>query len=344
VAGAATATALPHSFGGGIRIVADAQSGTWTPVPATIDATPHVVPLDRHIAATPKVHLRPLLHHHAHHAASGSLVTLPRHLNVSASSVPRPVLAGYVHATDTADKADPSCHLQWQTLAAIGFIESDHARSGGSDQPHWNGVANPSILGPVLDGHGGVGKVPDTDGGRLDGNAQWDRAVGPMQFIPSTWVRYAADGNHDGVADPQNIDDSTLAAADYLCATGSDLNRRAPRIRAIYSYNHSFTYVRDVLTVAAQYLSIDPAALGIDGLPVDPSPKHSHHPHHRATSPTPTPSPTQTPRKSSSPTPNPTSSTQPRQPTPSPTQSSSSAPTASPIASNVHRPTSRPRR
>jgi membrane-bound lytic murein transglycosylase B len=80
-----------------------------------------------------------------------------------------------------------------------------------------------------------------------------------MQFIPSTWARYAADGNHNGVEDPRDIDDATLAAADYLCATGPDLDKSDPRIRAIYAYNHSHTYVRAVLTVAAGYMNIDPA-------------------------------------------------------------------------------------
>jgi hypothetical protein len=261
------------------------------------------------------------------------LVRLPTHLNVSASTIPRRVLASYVNAVRLADKADPMCHLQWQSLAGIGFIESDHARSGGSSNPKWNGEARPPILGPVLDGQAGVGAIPDTDNGFLDGNTQWDRAVGPMQFIPSTWANYATDGNNDGTKDPENIDDATLAAADYLCAAGPDLNQPVHLIQAVYAYNHSFSYVKAVLTVAAHYENINPAKLGVNGLPNDPKPKHHKRvlglqpptppaPHRSAgASPSPHPSPSRTP----SPSPTPTSS-----PTPSPTPTDTPSPTDSP--------------
>jgi hypothetical protein len=103
------------------------------------------------------------------------------------------------------------------------------------------------ILGPVLDGATGTASIRDTDRGALDGNAVWDRAVGPMQFIPSTWTVYAADGNGDGVKSPHNVYDATLAAANYLCAGGADLRTPRGLVAAVLRYNHSMDYVSVVL-------------------------------------------------------------------------------------------------
>jgi hypothetical protein len=322
------------------RPAADVQIlGSTAPL-APFAATPYVTPIDPPVtpARAPKAIRK---HKKRPPAASAPLVTLPTHLDVTASTIPRRVLASYVNAAKLADKSDAECHVRWQTLAGIGFIESDHARSGGSERPHWNGVASPPILGPVLDGRGGVGAVPDTDDGLLDGNLRWDRAVGPMQFIPSTWVRYAADGNHDGIKNPEQIDDATLAAADYLCATGPDLNQPKHLIRAVYAYNHSDTYVRAVLTVAAHYMDINPAKLGINGLPKSHKHRRKHHvkitvvaptipvptPPKRAPSPTRTPSPTPTQTATPSPSPTPTVSTSPP-PSASASPSLSAAPSA----------------
>ena len=57
------------------------------------------------------------------------------------------------------------------------------------------------------------------------------------------------DGNGDGVADPQNIEDAALAAGRYLCAGGRDLSRQADLEEAILSYNHSSRYLRSVLQI-----------------------------------------------------------------------------------------------
>jgi membrane-bound lytic murein transglycosylase B len=325
--------------------VADVSSiGPAAPL-APFAAAPLVVSLD----ATSPIHyvkdLPPLValrrarpHHVALPPANAATVTLPVNLDLAAAAIPKRVLEAYVNAVKLADRSDPRCGLQWQTLAGIGFIESGNARSGGSANPRWDGVAYPPILGPVLDGTNGNAAEPDTDGGTLDGNPTWDRAVGPMQFIPSTWARFAADGNHDGAENPQDIDDASLAAADYLCATGSDLSETQPRIRAIYAYNHSYIYVRDVLTVAAHYAGINPAKLGINGLP-KPHHKNKHkhhgkrhhgHQHHgRGHGGHPTPSPSPSVTATSSPSSSPSSS-----PTAQPSASPTSSPTPTPMPSS----------
>jgi membrane-bound lytic murein transglycosylase B len=329
-AAAALATSgTPEGHAAAIGASAQASQGPLAP----FAANPVVIPLDQPTPGTRAVPKPP---------AQGATVnvpkfTLPANLGTSTAGIPRRVLAAFVSATHEADQSAPQCRLQWQTLAAIGYIESDDAIGGGSLNPHWNGVAFPPILGPLLAGGKGIAAIADTDHGTLDGNAQWDRAIGPMQFLPSTWTEYAADGNHDGVSDPQDIDDSTLAAGHYLCAVTTNLNQPKPRIRAIYAYNHSTAYVRDVLTVAAHYEHVNPVKLGIKAVPRGHEKKK--HPHAKAkahktpastTSNQPTASSSPTPPSSGSPTPTPTKKPSPT-PTPNPTRATT--PTACPTPS-----------
>ena len=147
--------------------------------------------------------------------------------------------------------------LPWSVLAAIGKIESNHGRFGGGQlQP--DGRIAPPIIGIALDGTRGTARILDTDGGRLDGDAVFDRAVGPMQFIPGTWMSYGIDASRDGVADPHNAIDATWSAARYLCALGADDPSRVAD--AIWSYNHSWEYVEEVMAQASAYAT---AAAGI---------------------------------------------------------------------------------
>ncbi|WP_010311630.1 lytic transglycosylase domain-containing protein [Saccharopolyspora spinosa] len=164
--------------------------------------------------------------------------------------IPAPVLAAYQRAERTLARTDPGCGLRWTVLAGIGRIESNHARSGRVDV---NGRTLSPILGPQLSGGPGMATIRDTDGGRLDGDRTWDRAVGPMQFIPSTWRNHAADGNGDGVSDPHNVFDATLASGQYLCSGNGNLRDRAQLAAAVFRYNHSESYVRSVLTWADAY-------------------------------------------------------------------------------------------
>lgn len=174
---------------------------------------------------------------------------------VSATStydLPAAALAGYKHAEAAMALSSPGCHLSWTLLAAIGQVESDNGRYGGAVVLA-NGDTYPHILGPVLNGAPGMGAIADSDGGRYDGDLIWDRAVGPMQFIPGTWAAYGADGNGDGISDPNNIKDAALAAAHYLCAGGGDLRVEADARAAVLTYNHSESYVDLVLRLAAAY-------------------------------------------------------------------------------------------
>ncbi|OIV38543.1 hypothetical protein BIV57_05260 [Mangrovactinospora gilvigrisea] len=165
------------------------------------------------------------------------------------SPVPAIALDAYRKAAAKLKASRPDCGIDWATIAAIGQIESGHAAGGQVDT---HGTTLTPILGPVLDGHG-YAAVPDTDHGRLDGNTTWDRAVGPMQFIPSTWTRWAADGNGDGVKDPGNLYDAALAAGAYLCAAGGDLTTDQGLDTAILAYNHSTAYLNSVRSWIDRY-------------------------------------------------------------------------------------------
>ncbi|MGY2745595.1 lytic transglycosylase domain-containing protein [Pseudarthrobacter sp. O4] len=167
------------------------------------------------------------------------------------TGIPARALQAYVAAAGAANESAPACGIGWNTVAAVGFIESAHGSYGGGRLTA-TGQASGPIIGPSLDGDG-FAAIPDTDAGALDGDALWDHAVGPMQFIPSTWQLAGRDGNGDGAADPFSIDDAALSAASYLCAHGRDLTTARGWTDAIYSYNQSDFYVAQVHDRARAY-------------------------------------------------------------------------------------------
>ncbi|HMA47226.1 MAG TPA: lytic murein transglycosylase, partial [Frankiaceae bacterium] len=169
----------------------------------------------------------------------GGAAVLPRPLGGGDLGIPPLVLAAYRAAQRRIGAEQPGCHLGWPVLAGIGRVESDHGRQGGRTLIAPDGTVTPTILGPVLDGSAGTAAIPDTDRSTLDGDPRWDRAVGPMQFIPSTWRASGRDGNGDGRADPDNVYDAALAAAGYLCRAGADLRDPARLAAAIRAYNPS---------------------------------------------------------------------------------------------------------
>lgn len=169
----------------------------------------------------------------------------------AATGIPARALLAYASANLELRVEKPGCALGWNTIAAIGLVESGHGTHAGSAIGS-DGVARPAILGMTLDGSQGVAAIRDTDDGVLDGDTRWDRAVGPMQFIPSTWATMGADGNGDGVRDPQNIDDAALAAARYLC-TASAMTTPSSWRAAVQSYNNSSPYIDSVAAAANRY-------------------------------------------------------------------------------------------
>ena len=98
----------------------------------------------------------------------------------------------------------------WYVLAAVGKVESNHGQNMG-----------PSSAG----------------------------AMGPMQFLPSTWKEYGVDGNRDGVANIMDPEDAAPAAAAYLRVGGAP----GDWYKALYTYNRSSSYVKKVLEVAEAY-------------------------------------------------------------------------------------------
>jgi membrane-bound lytic murein transglycosylase B len=159
--------------------------------------------------------------------------------------IPEVALEAYQHAASALAINDPSCHLPWQLVAAIGRVESDDGRFGGAMLLS-NGDTTRPILGIPLDGRPGVALVRDTDGNIAE-------AEGPMQFLPSTWAEYGVDGNGDGKADINNVFDAALAAGDFLCAGGGDMNDPAQQAAAVFRYNDADEYVHAVLALSASY-------------------------------------------------------------------------------------------
>lgn len=103
--------------------------------------------------------------------------------------------------------------LSWTVLAAIGQVESGHGR-------------NPSTSSAG--------------------------AMGPMQFLPSTFAHYGVDGDHDGQLNIMDPYDAIYTAAAYLCANGAGSGGTA-LYSAIWHYNHADWYVQMVLALAQRY-------------------------------------------------------------------------------------------
>lgn len=172
----------------------------------------------------------------------------------ASGNIPERALRAYAGAAIDVSRTTPSCGLGWNTLAAIGLVETEHGSMNDATlRP--DGTVAPAIIGIPLDGNGTI-PVPDTDRGSIDGDSTWDRAVGPMQFIPSTWEKAAQDGNLDGKKDINQIDDAALATAMHLCEVGGDLTQPENWIAAISAYNPSVPYNNRVAEAANHFATL----------------------------------------------------------------------------------------
>jgi membrane-bound lytic murein transglycosylase B len=199
-----------------------------------------------------------------HQSAEPTSLTAWADRITAATGIPVPALRAYGNAELAMRTTEPGCHLTWATLAGIGRVESDHGRFGGAHLLP-NGEESEPVVGVPLDGTGGVRNIPDTDQGRYDGDPVHDHAVGPMQFLPSTWQSYGADAMGTGHPDPENVNDAALAAADYLCVGGRDLGTAAGWWSGLLSYNDSNSYGQKVFGLADSYARKADAALDATG-------------------------------------------------------------------------------
>lgn len=251
---------------------------------------------------------------------SSTLVTL------DSMGIPVRALEAYRHAAAWIQAADPACNIDWALVAAIGRVESDHARFGGN-QLDSAGVARPGIIGIALDGSNGTALITDTDGGRLDRDNVYDRAVGPMQFMPGTWSAVGSDSDGDGAKNPQDMADAASTAAIYLCSGPGDLRRPDDLRSAVMRYNSSDAYARTVTAIADAYRR------GVVALPASELP--AAHAASSRVSPTTSPTSAAAPAPAPAPartTPNstPTGQRRPVDPGPSPSTSPTSSPPAAP--------------
>jgi hypothetical protein len=334
---ATAALAVPISMIGGSASNVVLASGSTPNVPPVFSPFAAPVPTeDGASGATPHDSgVSPALLHNAGNqqallTEAGPMANLPS----GPLGIPGVVLMAYQRAAQTMNASDPTCNIPWWLLAGIGKIESNQAENGEVDAA---GNTLRRILGPVLNGTNGSAAIPATPQSYAwTGDPNWQRAVGPMQFLPSTWPKYGGNG------DPNNINDAALAAARYLCNGGRNLSDPAQQAQAVFSYNHSNSYVAKVLLWANAY------ARGVTPLPETPVPPATlmNQPQPPITGPTTTTPPPATstttgapPSSSTSPststgsttpTTDPTTTTDPVSPTTPPPPTCTTPPTTSP--------------
>jgi membrane-bound lytic murein transglycosylase B len=168
--------------------------------------------------------------------------------------IPATAYDAYTAASQAASGVTEACQVDWTIVAGIAQVESRHGQIDGNHELAPDGDVVPPIRGRALDGTGGTQTIRDTDDGALDGDPTWDRAMGPLQFIPTTWSELGRDGNGDGEADPDNLFDASLTAVAHLCIREpGDYAQRHELRRALVAYNASGRYAEDVLGWIERY-------------------------------------------------------------------------------------------
>ncbi|WP_295643585.1 lytic transglycosylase domain-containing protein [uncultured Corynebacterium sp.] len=236
-------------------LVAGFTDRTSTPPPPRVQIPDHVPPK----AAKPAPNID------IHHLGRTSEQLLDWAKPISKNTgIPEQALIAYGNAEVIARQSRPDCHITWNTLAGLGYVETRHGtydgKRFGAAEIDAKGNTTPPIFGPQLNGKG-FATVHDTDEGKMDGDKKFDRAMGPLQFIPESWKRYGVDADGNDNADPQNIDDAAASAVRLLCDYDRDLATPEGWTQAIRSYNQSNEYVRNVRDAAANY-AVDQRPLG----------------------------------------------------------------------------------
>jgi hypothetical protein len=149
-----------------------------------------------------------------------------------------------------------SCHLRVSVLAAMGQVGSRSLQDHDLDHQH---RAIPSVYGERQRRPKAV-RAPDTDGGTFDGDARWDRPVGPLAFLVPTWRVAQVDGDGDGRRDPQDIEDAAVSAARLLCIDGTDLGITGDLRAALGAFGHSTAYTQSVLRWINEFDAAERAA------------------------------------------------------------------------------------
>ena len=166
----------------------------------------------------------------------------------------------------------PGGEVDWAVLAGVGAVESAHGTLGGRSVNSDYSISPAPIFGPLLDGSlAGTRTIPiGAYAGRygLPADAQHQRALGPMQFLPGTWEGTVAAHSLPG-RDPHNYAHAAHAAAAKLCSAArrhaaSGQHPGEALWSALLEYNRSDAYVASVLTHAGLYR--------FDGSPPPPPP------------------------------------------------------------------------
>jgi hypothetical protein len=287
------------------------------------------------------------------------------------ADIPTAALAAYQRAAAVINLADTRCHLDWELVAALGKVLTDHGREGGSELDD-EGVSRPAVLGQRLSGRHGTTRVSDTDAGLFDRDTRFDRAVGPLLLLPAVWSVVNVDADADGRRNPQDVDDAALSAAVLLCAGPGDF-RNASHVRSeIRRYHSGAGYTKSVLGVRAAYRDAQPVSTAVSVLareegvspevatdaaetPADPSfsggssfepggssGPTSTSPSPSAAAPTPGTAPSGTPSESPSASPSASDPSGPSDPSDSPSTSATPSPSASPTDCSGPTPTDEP--
>ncbi|MEZ5379924.1 MAG: D-alanyl-D-alanine carboxypeptidase family protein [Acidimicrobiales bacterium] len=187
-----------------------------------------------------------------------------------ADAIPEHVAEVYDYAAATAP-----CPVPFSVVAGIGAVTSDHTRVGGDSRLLSDGASEPTIVYEQLAPTAPSGRLPDTDAGAIDGVADADITVGPMQFLPATWVQFGVDGNGDGTTDPNNLWDAAASAANRLCAASVDTDLEGALTAYFGTEDYNDWVIESIDAAAAWQLAQRPAPerreLDVVGLAITPT-------------------------------------------------------------------------